>query len=116
MAEGLLQAPLRRPMQSIGLMSDLPPEEQAQRQQDVTDGLLDFSRGVSYAPFDLLGAPVDIVNMALSPMGLGSENPMFGSEHLIELYGSIFPSFKRPEGGSSELAGRIAGGFVTPAS
>jgi len=116
MPEGLLQAPLRRPMQSIGLMSDLTPEEQAQRQQDVAGGLLDLSRGVSYAPFDLLGAPVDIVNMALSPMGLGSEKPIFGSEHLIELYGSIFPSFKRPEGGSSELAGRIAGGFVTPAS
>lgn len=66
MAEGLLQAPLRRPMQSIGLMSDLPPEEQAQRQQDVTGGLVSSTE---------LGAMM-VPGSGLYEMGGGMPDPL----------------------------------------
>ena len=45
----------------------------------------DFVRGAKYAPFDLLGAPVDIVNMAIGAVGVPvSDKPVMGSEFLID--------------------------------
>ena len=71
----------------------------------------DFVRGASYAPFDLLGAPVDIANLALSPFGLSSENPFMGSNYLIDAYASIFPQNARSNT-VDEMMGRIMGGVV----
>lgn len=102
-------------MRSIGLLDDLSPAEQEARRQDVADGFFDVGRGVSYAPFDLLGAPVDLANLALAPLGLATDKPFMGSEHLIELYGSIFPSFQKPTHSQGEIAGRLLGGAITPA-
>lgn len=102
-------------MRSIGLLDDLSPAEQEARRAEVTGDFFDAARGVTYTPFDLLGAPVDLVNAALSPLGLSTDKPIMGSEHLIELYGSIFPSFQKPDNSQGEMAGRLLGGVITPA-
>ena len=71
----------------------------------------DFVRGVSYAPFDLLGAPVDITNMALQPLGLGSDKPFMGSNFLIDAYASVFPEMARKDN-ADEMMGRVIGGVT----
>lgn len=37
-------------------------------------------QGVANMPYNLVGAPVDIANMVLTPVGLGSERPVMGSD------------------------------------
>jgi hypothetical protein len=78
----------------------------------------DFLRGAKYAPFDLLGAPVDLANMALSPLGLGSDMPVGGSDYLINKYADLGDllgvNYDRPTGSGSELLGRIASGILAP--
>jgi len=80
----------------------------------------DFLRGAKYAPFDLLGAPVDLANMALSPLGLGSDMPVGGSDYLINKYADLGDllgvNYDRPTGSGSELLGRIGAGVISPAA
>jgi tetratricopeptide (TPR) repeat protein len=38
------------------------------------------AQGVANMPYNLAGAPVDFINMALTPVGLGSRTPVMGSE------------------------------------
>ena len=111
--EGLLQ------MRSIPYFDELSPEGQAQRRQ----GVLDAIRGASYAPFDLLGAPVDIANTLLSPvtkpLGLYTDEPLLGSQNLMQGYDyltpdSLFGQFQYPDNSIPELAGRVGGGFISP--
>lgn len=113
MAEGLLQ------MRSTPYFSELSPEGQAQRRQD----LLDATRGATYAPFDLLGAPVDIANILLAPvtkpMGLYTDEPLLGSQSLMRGYDFLTPDsslgeFQYPNNSMPELAGRVGGGFISP--
>jgi len=75
----------------------------------------DFVRGAKYAPMDLLGAPVDIVNMAMGAVGVPvSDKPFLGSEYLIDKYAdlgeAIGVNYDRPTGSTAETAGRIVGG------
>ena len=77
----------------------------------------DFVRGAKYAPFDLLGAPVDIVNMAMGAVGVPvSDKPVMGLEFLIDKYADLVEAFgsnyDRPTGSTAETAGRIVGGFA----
>ena len=78
----------------------------------------DFVRGLKYAPFDLLGAPVDLANMALSPLGLGSDMPVGGSDYLINKYADLGDllgvNYDRPTGSGSETLGRITSGILAP--
>ena len=78
----------------------------------------DFVRGMKYAPFDLLGAPVDLANMALSPLGLGSDMPVGGSDYLINKYADLGDllgiNYDRPTGSGSETLGRITSGILAP--
>jgi hypothetical protein len=75
----------------------------------------DIGRGVSYYPYDLLGAPVDIINMALQPVGLGSEQPVMGSDYLRNIAQSL--GYAQPSTGSgAETAGRLGAAFVNPAA
>lgn len=71
----------------------------------------DFVRGASYAPFDLLGMPVDLMNMPLQAMGITDDKPFMGSNYLIDLYASIFPEYSR-KGGVDETMGRVLGGIA----
>ena len=71
----------------------------------------DFVRGASYAPFDLLGLPVDLANMPFQAMGVTGDKPFMGSNYLIDLYASIFPEYSR-KGGVDETMGRVIGGVA----
>ena len=70
-------------------------------------------RGVQYSPADLLGAPVDVINMALEPFGLGSEKPFMGSEYLIDK-GVQAGIYEPPTGEGEETLARFAAGMVNP--
>jgi hypothetical protein len=75
----------------------------------------DIGRGVSYYPYDLVGAPVDLINMALTPVGLGSEQPVMGSDYLRNIAQSL--GLAQPSTGSgAETAGRFGAAFVNPAA
>jgi hypothetical protein len=43
------------------------------------------AQGVSETPYNLVGSVADIGNIVLTPFGLGSKEPMLGSEHLKRL-------------------------------
>ena len=83
-------------------------------------GAADIGRGILYSPFDLIGAPVDLANMALQPLGLGSKKPFGGSEYLIDKYADLGDylgiDYQRPTNSTEEIVGRVAGGFVSPAA
>jgi hypothetical protein len=70
-------------------------------------------RGVQYSPADLLGAPVDVINMALEPFGLGSEKPIGGSEYLIDK-GVQAGIYEKPTGEGEETLARFAAGMINP--
>lgn len=83
----------------------------------------DFVRGVGYAPFDLLGAPVDIFNLPIQGMdyllgtNIASDKPFLGSESLIQGYSDIGKStglfdYQTPTYSTDETMGRIMGGVV----
>jgi hypothetical protein len=75
----------------------------------------DIGRGVSYYPYDVLGAPVDIINMALQPVGLGSQTPVLGSDYLRNIAQSL--GYAQPSTGSgAETAGRFGAALINPAA
>lgn len=43
------------------------------------------AQGVSETPYNVVGGVADVGNMLLTPVGLGSKEPMLGSEHLKRL-------------------------------
>jgi hypothetical protein len=95
----------------------LPQDTQdfSQVLRGVGRSIKDIGRGVSYYPYDLLGAPVDIINMALQPVGLGSERPVLGSDYLRNIAQSL--GYAQPSTGSgAETAGRLGAAFVNPAA
>lgn len=76
----------------------------------------DIVRGAKYAPFDLIGAPVDIVNMAMGAVGIPvSDKPVMGSEYLIDKYAdlgeAVGVTYDRPTGSTEETIGRVVGGL-----
>ena len=86
----------------------------------------DFFRGVKFSPFDLLGAPVDLVNMGLQGIDslygvqnvLGSPRPFLGADDLINRYADFVDflgyDYGRPTGSLAETAGRVTGGLLAP--
>jgi len=92
----------------------------------VGDFASDFARGVKFSPFDLLGAPVDLVNMGLQGVDtmfgrrnvLGSERPFLGADDLINRYADFVEymgyDYGRPTNSPGEIAGRVTGGILAP--
>lgn len=72
-----------------------------------------FGRAAQYVPYDILGAPVDIATLAMRPFGYQVENPVGGSDWLINLARQMGVADK-PTGSGAELAGRVAFGAVSP--
>lgn len=69
---------------------------------------LDFARGgLMGATTDTLGYPVDVVTMALRPLGYNVEKPVGGSDWLASQLTS-------PTGSNAEMAGRVVGGMLSP--
>jgi len=89
-----------------GLLSidDLSNVDRAEKTRQAKD----FARGVSYAPFDLLGAPVDLANLPFQALGITDDKPFMSSNYLIDAYASIFPETART-GSANEIAGRVLG-------
>ena len=71
--------------------------------------LTDAMRGVTLAPERLVGAPVDIVNMAMGGLGIPvSKRPYMGSDWLIENNPLRSPE-NMPTHSASEIAGDVLG-------
>ena len=79
---------------------------------EMNQGLL---RGASYYPYDLLGSPVDLINMALTPIGLGTEKPVMGSAYLQSLAQRAGLS-AQPTGSNSENIARLVASLTNPAA
>ena len=92
----------------------------------VGDFASDFARGVKFSPFDLLGAPVDLMNLGLQSIDtmfgrrnvLGSERPLLGADDLINRYADFVDflgyDYGRPTASIAETAGRVTGGILAP--
>jgi hypothetical protein len=79
---------------------------------EMNQGLL---RGASYYPYDLLGSPVDLINMALTPLGMGTEKPVMGSAYLQNLAQRAGLS-AQPTGSNSENIARLVASLTNPAA
>lgn len=91
------------------------PQGQGESWPAIRRALQDLARGVSYYPYDLLGAPVDVANLALSAVGLGSKEPVLGSDQLRRISQQL--GFAQPSTGSTaETVGRFAAGLTNPAA
>ncbi len=76
----------------------------------MNQGLL---RGASYYPYDLLGSPIDLINMGLKPLGLGSQKPVMGSDYLQSL-AQQYGLSQQPTGSNAENVARLAMSAMNP--
>ena len=81
----------------------------------IRQALGDIARGVSYYPYDLIGAPVDVANLALGAVGLGSKEPVLGSDYLRRIAQGLGYA-QEPTGSTAENVTRLAAGFTNPAA
>jgi hypothetical protein len=83
--------------------------------------LKDVARGVSFYPYDLIGAPVDIINMGLKGVDyvtgskLATEKPVGGSAYLIDKSNKAGIA-EKPTGSAAEELARLGSAFINPAS
>jgi hypothetical protein len=82
------------------------------RDVEMNQGLL---RGASYYPYDLLGSPVDLINMGLKPLGMGSQKPVMGSDYLQSL-AQQYGLSQQPTGSNAENVARLAISAMNPAT
>ena len=78
----------------------------------MNQGLL---RGASYYPYDLLGSPIDLINMGLKPLGMGSQKPVMGSDYLQSL-AQQYGLSQQPTGSNAENVARLAMSAINPAT
>lgn len=78
----------------------------------MNQGLL---RGASYYPYDLLGSPIDLINMGLKPLGMGSQKPVMGSDYLQSL-AQQYGLSQQPTGSNAENVARLAMSAMNPAT
>ena len=76
-----------------------------------------FVQGAKFAPFRLVGAPVDIAAATMQAVGVPvGDKPMMSSEYLIDKYADLVEAFggtyQRPTGDPSEVMGDIIGSFA----
>jgi hypothetical protein len=82
------------------------------RDVEMNQGLL---RGASYYPYDLLGSPIDLINMGLKPLGMGSQKPVMGSDYLQSL-AQQYGLSPQPTGSNAENVARLAMSAMNPAT
>jgi hypothetical protein len=78
----------------------------------MNQGLL---RGASYYPYDLLGSPIDLINMGLKPLGMGLQKPVMGSDYLQSL-AQQYGLSQQPTGSNAENVARLAMSAMNPAT
>ena len=81
--------------------------------QGIGRNVREFGRAAQYVPYDILGAPVDLATLAMRPFGYRTENPVGGSDWLINLARQMGVADK-PTNSGTELAGRVAFGAISP--
>jgi SLT domain-containing protein len=81
--------------------------------------LKEINRSAQYVPYDLVGAPVDVINLGLKGIDyvtgskLATEKPVGGSDWLIEKSNQMGIADK-PTGSLTETLTRFGAGMVTP--
>lgn len=85
---------------------------------EVQEDPVSFARGLSYQPLQLIGGPVDIMNLIASPIneaitGRPIVDPVMGGNWLIDQYAKIRPSMART-GSPAEETGRFLSDIIDP--
>lgn len=86
---------------------------------DTGEGQVAFLKGMTNLPQNVMGAPVDISNLLLSAVGMGSKEPVGGSEWLKRKTQEAGMGFTPPQDSTLRGfygAGDIASGLVNPAA
>jgi hypothetical protein len=76
-------------------------------------------QGVANMPYNLVGAPVDLLNMLLTPTGLGSEKPVMGSDWIKQKMTDVGVRPEPPTDPTQRAlysAADFASNFVNPAA
>ena len=93
------------------------PEKVSQERKTKKEYAGDFLHGAKFAPFDLVGGPVDLANAALGVVGLDHPEPFLGSDYLINRYADlakgIGSGFRKPTDSPAENGGRLLGSLAT---
>jgi SLT domain-containing protein len=93
--------------------------EEGETKSTAKDMLKEVGRSAQYLPYDLIGAPVDVVNLGLKGIDyvtgskLATEKPVGGSDYLIEKSRQMGIADK-PTGSMTESLTRLATGIVSP--
>jgi hypothetical protein len=93
--------------------------EEGETKSSAKETLKEVARSTQYTPYDLVGAPVDVVNLGLKGIDyvtgskLASEKPVGGSEYLIEKSRQAGIADK-PTGSMTETLTRFGTGLITP--
>jgi SLT domain-containing protein len=93
--------------------------EEGETKSSAKDMLKEVGRSTQYLPYDLVGAPVDVINLGLKGIDyvtgskLSSEKPVGGSEYLIEKSRQAGIADK-PTGSLTETLTRFGTGLITP--
>jgi hypothetical protein len=95
--------------------------EEGETKSTAKEMLKDAARGVSYYPYDLVGAPVDIINLGLKGIDyvtgtkLATDKPVGGSEYLIEKSRQAGIA-EKPKGTAAEELARFGSALINPAA
>ena len=95
--------------------------ETGETKSSAKEMLKDVARGVSYYPYDLVGAPVDIINLGLKGVDyvtgskLATDRPVGGSEYLIEKSRQAGIA-EAPKGTAAEELARLGSAFINPSA
>jgi SLT domain-containing protein len=93
--------------------------EEGETKSSAKETLKEVVRSTQYTPYDLIGAPVDVVNLGLKGIDyvtgskLASEKPVGGSDYLIEKANKLGIADK-PTGSMTESLTRLATGIASP--
>lgn len=82
---------------------------------DFLQTLREIGRSTQYTPYDVLGGPVDLATMLLRPFGYNVQNPVGGSDWLIQL-AQKYGVANQPTGSTTENLTRLAAGIASPAA
>jgi SLT domain-containing protein len=93
--------------------------EEGETKSSAKDTLKEVIRSTQYTPYDLVGAPVDVINLGLKGIDyvtgskLATEKPVGGSDYLIEKANQLGIADK-PTGSMTETLTRLGTGLITP--
>jgi hypothetical protein len=100
-----------RPLQSRTRKRSTPEQNEALNRAAL--------QGVANMPYNLVGAPVDLLNMLLTPAGLGSEKPVMGSDWIKQKMTDVGVRPEPPTDPTQRAlysAADFASNFVNPAA